>query len=225
MTTQPELRAAISTLLDHSLGIRRFEARRLVNGKMYEAYVFGLCLQALQELGADLRASSVTGSPGRFIFRGGAGQIYSRTRNYGHVEFTLNEKQFELHSSIEYCGTSGMFHEIDVSVLSAQAAWKCRETSVSPRPSSLVGAWECKFYTGRLPKEVGRTFVGLLADMGSSFRVSGLCSNTENQQLGLYYSKKNRPHAHFHLTPREHGSESDFVSHVKNEFKKLAPPQ
>ena len=225
MTTPPELRAAISALLDHSLGIPRFQSRRLVNGKLYEAYVFGLCLQALKELGANLRASSVTGSPGQFIFRGGPGQIYSQTRDYGHVEFTLNGKEFELHSSIEYRGTSGMYHEIDVSILCGRAARKCRESSVNPRPSSLVGAWECKFYTGSLPKRAGRTFVGLLADMGGSFRVSGLCSNSQSHQLRLYYSKKSRPHAHFHLTPREQDSENNFVAHVKTEFKKLAPPR
>lgn len=225
MATRQELKAVIRALLDHALGIRHFQSLRPISGKLYEAYVFGLCLQALKELGADLRMNTANGSRGGFIFRGGPGQIYSQTNGYAHVEVALNGEEFELHAGIEYRGSSGMLHEIDVSILSSREAERCREANVNPRPSSLVGAWECKFYGGNLQKEVGRTFVGLLADMGSSYRVSGICSNSENSQLRLYCSKKTRPYAHFLLAPRMQDAEEHFVAHVKTEFRKLAPPR
>jgi len=66
-----------------------------VGEKAYEAYVFGLCLRAVRELGVTPLLRGIAGAPTPFIFRGGPGQIHSQTRNYGYAEFALNGYTFE----------------------------------------------------------------------------------------------------------------------------------
>ena len=52
MATLAELENAIDTLLNHPLGSGWYQLVQAVEGKAYEAYVFGLCLRAVRELGA-----------------------------------------------------------------------------------------------------------------------------------------------------------------------------
>ena len=227
MATLQDYIDAVDRLLDHPLGASHFQLISRVSGKVYEAYVFGLCVRAARELNATVELRAIEGLPNPFVFRGAPGQIYSRTRNYGYAWFSLNDEEFEIHSAVEYMGTSKMIHEIDVSIIRGSDAEKCRSprSSADPLSRSLVGIWECKFHAGNLPKVEGRTFVGLVDDMGASSRLRGLCSNTRNDQLGLYFSKKSRPHPHFNLTPLEPSNEDSFVEHVKTELNKLAPPR
>jgi len=51
MATLADLEAAIDSLLGHPLGVGQFQLVRQVADKAYEAYVFGLCLRAVRELG------------------------------------------------------------------------------------------------------------------------------------------------------------------------------
>ena len=227
MATLRDYMDAVDRLLDHRLGVSYFRSVQQNRGKIYEAYVFGLCLRAVRELHASVDLRAIDGPPNPFIFRGAPGQIYSKRMNYGYAWFSLNESEFEIHSGIEYRGTSEMTHEIDVSILRGPDAEKCRNSRSlgEPPAKTLVGIWECKFHSAHLPKAEGRTFVGLLDDMGASFRLRGLCSNLRSEQLGLYFSKRNRPHPHFALTPLDPANEDNFVEHIKTELNKLAPPR
>ena len=223
MATLQELENAIDALLDHPLGIRQFELVQRIGEKAYEAYVFGLCLRAARELGVTPVLRGIVGEPTPFVFRGAPGQIHSRARNYGYAQFRLNGQEFEIHAGVEFRGTSGMTHELDVCIMRAQDARDCRnpQSLDDPHAASLVGGWECKFYAGNLQKGLGRAFVGLIDDMGSNIRLNGLCSNSAHPQLRLYFQPQRRPHPHFRLTPLEPSNEDIFVNQIKGELKKM----
>jgi hypothetical protein len=203
MATLQDLENAIDALINHPLGVGHYQLVRRVEEKAYEAYVFGLCLRAARELGIIPVLRGINGAPTPFVFRGAPGQIHSRARNYGYAEFSVNAQDFEIHAGVEFQGTSGMTHELDVCIMRAADAWACRNPMSldDPRAAGLIGGWECKFYAGSLQKGLGRAFVGLIDDMGSNLRLSGLCSNSSHPQLRNYFEPQRRPYPHFLLTP------------------------
>ena len=221
MATLADLESAIDILLDHPLGISQYRLSRGIEGMAYEAYVFGLCLRAVRELGVNPVLRGVQGVPNPFIFRGGPGQIHSTFRNYGFAQFLLRSSSFEIHAGVEFKGNSGMVHELDVCILRADEAEKCRMHPDDPQAASFVGGWECKFYTGNLKKESGRAFVGLMDDMGTNARLSGFCSNSEHPQLREYFRPRRRPYPHFRLTPLDPSNEDIFVNQIRGELKKM----
>jgi hypothetical protein len=223
MATLHDLESAIDALLSHPLGTGNYQLVQQVEEKAYEAYVFGLCLRAVRELGVTPILRGISGAPTPFVFRGAPGQIHSTARNYGYVEFVLNGHEFEIHAGVEFRGTSGMTHELDVCIMRGAEARACRnpKTLNDPQAASLVGGWECKFYAGNLQKGLGRAFVGLIDDMGSNVRLNGLCSNSQHVQLRDYFQPQRRPHPHFRLTPLEPSNEDIFANQIKGELKKM----
>jgi hypothetical protein len=223
MATLRDLENAIDALLNHPLGVGQFQLVRRVEEKAYEAYVFGLCLRAVRELNAKPVLRGILGPPTPFVFRGAPGQIHSRRRNYGYAEFSLNGHAFEIQAGVEFTGTSGMTHELDVCIMRAANARACRDLRSldDPQAASLIAGWECKFYAGNLEKGLGRAFIGLMDDMGSNVRQSGMCSNSVHPQLRDYFQPQRRPFPHFHLTPLEPSNEDIFVNQLKGELKKM----
>jgi hypothetical protein len=221
MATLADLENAIDDLLGHPLGLGRYQLIRRVEEKAYEAYVFGLCLRAVRELGATPVLRGISGAPNPFIFRGAPGQIHSQSRNFGYAQFSLNGHDFEIHAGVEFKGTSGMTHELDVCIMRSEDAVQCRQQPDDPPPASLIAGWECKFLAGNLQKGLGRAFVGLIDDMGANLRLSGLCSNSVHSQLREYFQPQRRPYPHFRLTPLEPSNEDIFVNQVKGELKKM----
>jgi hypothetical protein len=221
MATLTDLENAIDNLLGHPLGVGRYRLVRPVEEKAYEAYVFCLCLKAIRQLGVTPILRGINDVPNPFIFRGAPGQIHSRSKNFGYAQFSLNGFDFEIHAGVEFKGTSGMTHELDVCIMRGDEAVQCRQQPDDPPPASLVGGWECKFLGKRLQKGSGRSFVGLLDDMGANVRLCGLCSNSEHPQLRQYFQPQRRPHAHFRLTPLDPSTEDIFVNLVKAEIKKM----
>jgi hypothetical protein len=223
VATLQDLELAIDQLLDHPLGIGNYQLVRRVEEKAYEAYVFGLCLRAIREIDSVVVLKGIVGVPIPFVFRGGPGQIHSQHRNFGYAEFTLNGHEFEIHAGVEFRGTSGMTHELDVCIMRAEDARNCRNTQTldDPTAASLVAGWECKFYAGNLDKGLGRAFVGLIDDMGSNVRLSGMCSNSVHPQLLDFFQPQRRPSPHFRLTPLEPSNEDIFVNQIKGALKKM----
>jgi hypothetical protein len=209
MATLSDLEAALDSLLNHPLGISNYQLVKRVEEKAYEAYIFGLCLRG------------INGKPNPFIFRGAPGQFHSKRRNYGYAEFTLNKQEFEVHAGVEFRGTSGMTHELDVCIMRAEDARKCRFQPDDPPSASLIAGWECKFFDGNLDKVLGRAFVGLVDDFTNNMRISGLCSNSLHSQLRNYFQPQRRPYAHFELTPLRPSNEVIFVSQLVLELRKL----
>jgi len=221
MATLLDLENAIDALLNHPLGLGRYQLVRRVEEKAYEAYVFGLCLRGVRQLGVTPVLRGITDPPDPFIFRGAPGQIHSRSRNFGYAEFSLNGQNFEIHAGVEFKGTSGMTHELDVCIIRSEDANQGRWTPDDPPAASLIAGWECKFYAGNLQKGLGRAFVGLIDDMGANVRLNGLCSNSFHPQLRNYFQPRRRPHPHFRLTPLDPSNEDIFVNQIKGELKKM----
>jgi hypothetical protein len=221
MASRRDLEAAIDKLLDHPLGHKQYVLSHKTAEKAYEAYVFCLCLRAARDLGAAPKLRGINGPPNPFWFRGAPGQIHSTSKNYGYASFTLGGSDFEVHAGVEFKGTSGMTHELDVCIMRAEEARVCRQNPDDPQARSLVAGWECKFYAGPLPKSLGRTFVGLVDDLGTNMRVSGLCSNATHPQLRLFLSPMRRPDPQFGLTPLMPANENIFVSQLQGALKKL----
>jgi hypothetical protein len=220
MATLSDLENAIDALLNHPLGLGQYQLIRQVEPKAYEAYIFGLCLRAVRELNITPVLRGITGVPAPFIFRGAPGQIYSTARNYGYAEFSINGQNFEIHAGVEFQGAR-MTHELDVCIMRAEDAIQCRQQPDDPPSASLIGGWECKFWAGNLDKSLGRTFVGLVDDMGTNLRLSGLCSNSAHPQLRNYFEPQRRPYPHFCLTPLNASNEDVFVNLIKAELKKM----
>ena len=221
MATLNDLGSAIDALLDHPLGVSQYQLMNNVEEKAYEAYVFCLCLRAVRELNVTPSLVGIIGSANPFVFRGAPGKIYSMFRNYGYATFSLGGEDFEVHAGVEFKGTSGMTHELDVCIMRAGVADKCRNKPEDPPASSLFAAWECKFYAGPLQKNLGRAFVGLVDDLGTNVRLGGLCSNSDHQGLRQYFQPQRRPHPHFDLTPLKPSNENIFVNMIKAELKKM----
>ena len=221
MATLADLQTAIDALLQHPAGPSSYHLVQNVEEKAYEAYVFGLCLRAVRSLGVTPTLCGITGQPNPFVFRGGPGQIHSTHRNYGYARFILNNHDFELHAGVEFVGTSGMTHELDVCLMRGQDARECRSRPDDPKAASLIGAWECKFYDGGLQKHLARAFVGLVDDMGSNVRLTGFCSNRTHHQMRHYFEPQRRPYPHLQLTPLDPESENRFVGVLAAELKKM----
>lgn len=221
MATLKDLEVAVDKLLNHPLGIGRYKLAKRIEAKAYEAYIFGLCLRAVRELGVIPILCGINGSPDPFVFRGAPGQIHSRAKNYGYARFALNRQEFEIHAGIEVKGTSGMTHELDVCIMRGNDANDCRQDPDDPPSASLIAGWECKFYAGNLQKGLGRAFVGLIDDMGGNIRITGLCSNSFHPQLREYFKPQRRPYPHFELTPLKPKSENIFVTEIASRLKKM----
>jgi hypothetical protein len=221
MSTIQDLENAIDQLLNHPSGVGQYQLIQRVEEKAYEAYVFGLCLKAIRKLNVTPVLRGIIGVPSPFIFRGAPGNIYSTHRNYGYAFFSINRHNYELHVGVEYEGKSRMMHELDVSVILANAADTCRKNVKNPLSKSLIAGWECKFYTGTLDKALGRQFVGLVSDMSNTLREKGFCSNVSNPQLSLYFKPRSRPFPHLRLSPLEPKNEDLFVNKLAGTIKKM----
>jgi hypothetical protein len=221
MANLADLQLAIDALLDHPAGPASYQLVQTVEEKAYEAYVFGLCLRAVRELGISPVLRGIFAVPNPFVFRGGPGQIHSQYRNYGYATFSLNGQEFEVHAGVEFVGASGMTHELDVCIMRAQDARACRARPNDPPCASLVGAWECKFYDKALDKHLARAFVGLVDDLGSNIRLTGFCSNQTHSQMPDYFQPQGRPYPHLRLTPLDPRSEDLFVWDLSAELKKM----
>jgi hypothetical protein len=221
MASLLDLQNAIDALLSHPAGPGSYTLVQLVEEKAYEAYVFGLCLRAVRELGVQPQLRGISAPANPFIFRGAPGQIHSTHRNYGYATFSLNGQEFEVHAGVEFAGNSGMTHELDVSVIRADAAHACRQQPNDPAASSIFGAWECKFYDNPLDKHLARAFVGLVDDLGTNVRLTGFCSNRTHNQMRSYFQPQRRPYPHLLLTPLDPPSETRFVGLLSAELKKM----
>lgn len=220
MATLADLTEAIDSLIAHAAGPTTYQLVQQVEEKAYEAYVFGLCLRAVHTLGVTpVLKTILDDSP--FVYRGSPGKIHSTYRNYGYASFTLNGQEFEIHAGVEFKGTSGMTHEVDVCIMRAADAEACRQRPGDPPAASLIGAWECKFYAGPLQKHLARAFVGLVGDLGTKLRLAGLCSNQTHDQMRLYFQPQRRPYPHLRLSPLNPASENRFVEVLAAELKKM----
>ncbi len=223
MTTMNDLSNAIDQFLNHPLGINNYQLVRDVAEKAYEAYVFCLCLEAVRRLNGNIDLRSISqpqAIPNPFVFRGAPGSIYSSHKNYGYASCKLGDKEFEIHNSVEFIGTSTATHEIDVSIIEKSQSEKCRNDKRDPKNTALLAAWECKFYDHNLNIALARTLVGLLDDMGNKYFITGFSSNNDSASIRRYLSKKNRPQPCLLLSPLNNQNEELFINDLMASLRK-----
>lgn len=159
---------------------------------IFEAYVFGLVLDAARIEGANMYFRDVLGNiPATFVFRTSPGYIFSTAQQYTHavIEFP-NKPALEAHMGIRVSGASGVLHECDVAVLYQNEATICRFNGVSPRSSKLIMGIECKFYSSNIPLGQARAFMGLRGDLTA--QDCYFVINTSSDSAQKLLAKKNR---------------------------------
>uniref|UniRef100_UPI003FEE469D hypothetical protein n=1 Tax=Parasutterella excrementihominis TaxID=487175 RepID=UPI003FEE469D len=94
--------------------------------------------------------------------------------------------EFEIHVDVQYEGSSGASHEIDVSIYDHVSAEAVRSNGGLPRSSKLIMAIECKFYMPSVPNAaLGRGFVGLVRDYPGT-RLNAFVSNKASKNLNKF---------------------------------------
>lgn len=138
---------------------------------LFEAYIFCLVVAAARAEGGLIQFMSRAGpNPSPFVFRTSPGHLASDLHNYGYATLSFPRcPPLEAHIGVRIAGHSGVLHECDVSVLRADEAALCRQSTVrvSPRSAKVVLAVEAKFYTVPLSLNLGRAFLGLVRDLSS----------------------------------------------------------
>lgn len=221
MATFADLTAAVQALLSASGASAALQLNSATRERAFEAYVFALVLRAVRRAGGAVQLMGIqTGQgPNPLVFRGSPGQMSSRAQDFAYARCILNGYEFEVHVDVQYLGTSGATHEIDVAVFDAERADTIRQTRAIPGVRQLHGAIECKFYDSTLGTGLGRAFVGLLDDCGS-LRLNSFATNGRNNGLARYFSKKNRPQPFFGLSPLRPSVSERFVSDVEQALRK-----
>jgi len=224
MATLADLRVAIETVL----GLPTAGATLLLNSntreRAFEGYVFSLLVRAVRQAGGTaVTVGIVSGdNPATVVFRGGPGRLGARLQNYAYARCQLGNREFEIHLDVQYEGTSGAIHEVDVSIYDRDAAIRVRDNQNEfARSSKLYAAFECKFYDSRLGTALGRTFVGLIVDCGT-LRMKAFASNGPSPGLARYFQPTTRPEHFLRLSPLRTAVESRFVEFYEQEFRRWA---
>jgi hypothetical protein len=182
--------------------------------RAYEAYVFGLCCEAVRRAGGTVTLTGInTGAnPSTVVFRGAPGSMASTSQNFVYADCSLSNRSFEIHVDVEYQGSSKALHEVDVSVC---------DTTPRASGNKLLMVLECKFYEKTPGVSLGRTFVGLISDCGD-LRLKAFASNIPSDKLRQYFSQTRRPEPFLGLNPTDKNAEDRFVRHVEQVLRKWA---
>lgn len=190
--------------------------------RAYEAYIWSLCKQAVEEAGgsAVLRGIQSGDNPHQIILRGAPGSMASMAQDFCYINCQLNGKEFEIHIDVQYEGSSGASHEIDVSIYDHASAEAVRINGSLPRSSKLIMAIECKFYTASVPSAaLGRGFVGLVRDYPGT-RLNAFVSNKSSKNLDKYFTNKSNIEPFTDLDPGKTAAADRFVRIIEQALRK-----
>ena len=214
MATLVDLQNAIAKLLNVSGVPAALMLNSATRERAFEAYVLALLVRAVQDAGGTvvMRGIKSGANPRPIIFRGGPGLLGSMAQDFAFAQCKLGSEEFELHLDVQYEGSSGAIHEVDVSIYEREAADRVRQApNIFAKTNKLHGAVECKFYDSHLGTALGRTFVGLVDDCGA-LQLKAFSTNAFSQGLAKYFSPKKRPDRFFRLSPLSAAEETKFVS-------------
>jgi hypothetical protein len=221
MTSFNDFRNAIDRLLSQPgvISSLQFNSRRCDSA--YEVYILSLCVEAVRRAGGNAVPTGINSgvNPSILVFRGGPGEMSSSTQDFCYIDCTLGDEKFEIHVDVQYEGTSGAMHEVDVSICAKSHCQDIRIKEISPKAKNLRMIFECKFYESSTPGvNLARTFVGLKVDVGS-LELAGFISNTTTDGLKSYLSNRSRPRP-FHLKPSDHDDEELFIRNMEHDLKR-----
>lgn len=187
---------------------------------LYELYVFALLLEAARDEHASIEFRDVNGNLTKsLVFRTGPGNIASRRQPYTHAVIRFPEKPvLEAHVGVYVAGKSGVAHECDVAVVYQDEADICRRNpGLLPRHSKVLLSVECKFYSVNLKLELGRAFLGLVADIRHhQYGERYFVMNTSSESVRKLLKKHKQKLAH-DLVPNERSE----VAKLKGSFQEL----
>jgi len=215
MTTLGDLQAAYNANLAGHAPVASAGAAN----DAFEVYVLTLALRAGREEGGAVTFESATSvaSPSPLRFRTAPGSIYSTSMNYTHAAVSFaSGLVYEAHIGVYVEGLSGVLHECDLAIITADEARFCRRNQVHPKRADVLLTAECKFYTGKLGIALGREFLGTTADLGREGRF--LLSNSDGRSVDrvLAHHKRKR---HFRLTPLDADAETQVVAQFREVFR------
>jgi hypothetical protein len=228
VTDLSALNTAITNLMNAASLPGPFILRRNAADAAYESYIFMFVLKAISQAGGQVSLRSLNNPnalPANFIFRGSPGFIYSRGFDYGYAECAFGGQALEVHVDVRHFGLSRVLHEIDVSILDAAEAARCRAQAEHPVARKTYGALECKFYGDTPGAVLIRTFVGLTVDMGS-LPICRFVSNASSQAIARYCTNTSvRPRFTARLFPgavvgAQTEAERQFVYSVMDDLRK-----
>lgn len=183
---------------------------------IYEAYVFGLVLDAATSEGAGVTFENVNGpSTGTATFRSTPGHIWWTSQPFTHAVLAFPGKPLlEAHVGVYVSGHSRVIHEADVAVIYRDEGITCRMNRVPPRFRNMVLGVECKFYSTRLGLHLARGFMGLCGDLRcrSLFFVTN--SGSDSVERLLVHHNKWRGHNVTPIAP-------DRVEHLRHLFREV----
>ena len=112
------LQAAINGLLALPAAQQLLQLNSNTCERAFEAYVFSLCSEAVRRAGGTVSTIGIQSGPqpAIVVFRGAPGSMASIDQDFAYADCSLNGRRFEIHVDVEYQGSSGALHEIDVSV-------------------------------------------------------------------------------------------------------------
>jgi hypothetical protein len=222
--TLEELRQAVDDLLGLAAVGQLLQLNSDTCDRAYEAYVLGLCTQAVRSAGGTANLTGIVSgpNPATVVFRGAPGSMSSRTQDFCYVDCVLGRKQFELHVDVVYEGQSGANHEIDVSICDTFHAQDVRQSARTPRTNRyLIGAIECKFYESTPGVALARTFAGLIKDCSPN-RLNAFVANRTSPGLNRFLSTTWAPKPFTDLTPLVPDAERRFIYNVEQILRQWA---
>ncbi|HCE1798629.1 TPA: hypothetical protein ACPVXA_004675 [Vibrio parahaemolyticus] len=221
MTSYSSLVNAINSLIANPKTKQTLQLNRRTGDKAFEVYVFALVTKAVKQAGGSVIITGINSgaNPTTLVFRGSPGRMSSTTQDFTYASCELNGCRFEIHVAVQYLGTSGAWHELDVSIFDSDRADVIRSARVIPDSRALRGGIECKLYDSDMGVSLGRTFVGLVSDMGA-LRTKSFVSNGRHEGLADYFSKSGRPDPYFSLSPSNKDIEERFVRSIEQALRK-----
>jgi hypothetical protein len=193
----------------HSVSTPRYD--------LYEAYLFGLCIQAAETIGMDVSFQDSTGAPtNTLLLRTAPASIWSTTQQFTHAALSLHGSiRLEVHLGIYVRAGSGVSHEADVVVIEATEAARARVQHNDPRVNQAAVVIEAKFYSSNVRLRSGREFLGLVADFGGGSPI--FVSSSSGRSVHRLLSYRNRS-AHFELIP-ESTQENELKSQIATKLR------
>jgi hypothetical protein len=217
-----DLHKAICRLLDIPNIAQYTQINRPLEEGAFEVYVFSLVLDAVKEAGGKWKMRGRNSNPHPIVFRGGPGEMASADQNFAYAHCTFpSGKSLEVHLGVQYVGTSGATHEVDISLYEASAASQARNNGEHPDQKHLIGVIECKCYSNPIGAVLARAFVGLLDDC-NNYHFAALVSNSPGEQVKKYLSLAHRPDPFLEmdLLTHHHRYERRFFWFVTNKLRK-----
>ncbi len=154
------------------LNHRNAKGRLAKNDVIYEAYLYSLIAEVLDNLGYSPVANPATG---KFRFRRAPGKLTSTPGRFSYVEFTANRKQYELHcDTFVKTKSTGAVLELDVMIVEQSHATHCRTAGQDPEYKHIRLLLEAKYIAKGIGTGEAKAFLGIATSIHNGSCCDGL---------------------------------------------------